>query len=168
MTTDLMNLKPANQRVIDALHSMNIQCEVRILDHDTRTSAAAAQSLGCSVSQIAKSLIFKTQSNRPVLAITSGSNRVKLAVLSEYFGEQIGKADAEFVRTSTGFAIGGVAPVGLINPIDTVFDPDLFLHETVWAAAGTPNSLFPIDSADLPRLARSTGDRIFPFTESLT
>lgn len=159
-----MKLKPANQRVINALSAMNIECELQILNHETRTSRAAAETLGCSVSQIAKSLIFSTKSKRPVLAITSGSNRVVLSLLSDIIGEKVGKADADFVREMTGFAIGGVAPVGLANPIETVFDRDLFGHETVWAAAGTANSLFPISSEDLRRLA---GDRIRDFTAPL-
>ncbi len=159
-----MKLRPANQRVIDALSALNIDCHIQLLDHETRTSAAAAETLGCSVSQIAKSLIFATESNRPILAITSGSNRVALSRLSEIAGEKVGKADADFVREVTGFAIGGVAPVGLASAIETVFDRDLFQHSTVWAAAGTANSLFPISSQDLQRLA---GDRIFDFTDPL-
>lgn len=159
-----MELKPANKRVIQALQAMNIECDIQLLAHETRTSAEAAETLGCSVSQIAKSLIFSTESNRPVLAITSGSNRVALSLLSGIIGEKVGKADAAFVRDATGFAIGGVAPVGLANSIETVFDRDLFRHATVWAAAGTANSLFPISNQDLRRLA---GERIHDFTDSL-
>ena len=159
-----MELKPANKRVIQALHAMDIECDIQLLAHETRTSAEAAETLGCSVSQIAKSLIFSTESNRPVLAITSGSNRVALSLLSGIIGEKVGKADAAFVRDATGFAIGGVAPVGLANSIETVFDRDLFQHATVWAAAGTANSLFPISNHDLRRLA---GERIHDFTDSL-
>ena len=139
---------------------MNIACDIRILDHETRTSQAAAIALGCRVSQIAKSLIFKTQSNRPVLAITSGSNRVALDRLSAIVGEKVGKANADDVKAATGFAIGGVAPVGLANPVDTFFDRDLFDHDVVWAAAGTANSLFPIAKEDLKIIA---GERIFDF-----
>lgn len=142
---------------------MNIECKIQLLDHETRTSADAAETLGCSVSQIAKSLIFSTASKQPVLAITSGSNRVALDLLSDIIGEKISKADAEFVRDMTGFSIGGVAPVGLANPIQTVFDKDLFQHSTVWAAAGTANSLFPISNQDLRRLA---GERIYNFAAS--
>ena len=139
---------------------MNIACDIRILDHETRTSQAAAIALGCRVSQIAKSLIFKTQSNRPVLAITSGSNRVALDRLSAIVGEKVGKANADDVKDATGFVIGGVAPVGLAKPVDTVFDRDLFDHDVVWAAAGTANSLFPISKEDLKIIA---DERIFDF-----
>ncbi len=159
-----MKLRPANLRVIDALRAMNIRCEIQLLDHETRTSAAAAKTLGCSVAQIAKSLIFATESGCPILAITSGSNRVVLSQLSAIVGQKVGKADADFVREKTGFAIGGVAPVGLTTDIKIVFDRDLFQHRTVWAAAGTPNSLFPIAKEDLLRLA---GDRIYDFTTVL-
>lgn len=159
-----MKLKSANLRVIEALRSLNIECNVQLLEHETRTSAQAAATLGCSVSQIAKSLVFATEANRPVLAITSGSNRVALDLLSDIIGEKVGKADAAFVRNATGFAIGGVAPVGLASPIETVFDSDLFQHDTVWAAAGTANSLFPISRHDLRRLA---GERIFEFAAPL-
>ncbi len=159
-----MQLKPANHRVVAALRELDIECDIRILDHETRTSAEAAETLGCQVAQIAKSLIFKAKSERAILAITSGSNRVVLSTLAKVVGEKVGKADADFVRQTTGFAIGGVAPVGLASVVETVFDEDLFLHETVWAAAGTANSLFPINNADLRRLA---ADRIFAFGESL-
>ncbi len=159
-----MPLKPANQRVVDALDARSIHCEIQILDQETRTAAAAAETLGCTSSQIAKSLIFATETHQPVLAVTSGSNRVVLSQLAAIIGQQVGKADADFVRKMTGFVIGGVAPVGLATDIETVFDRDLFQHETVWAAAGTPNSLFAISNKDLLRLA---GDRIFNFTRPL-
>lgn len=159
-----MELKPANQRVVAALSALQIECDIRILDHETRTSVEAADTLGCQVGQIAKSLIFKSESGRAILAITSGSNRVDLRQLSEVIGEKVGKANADFVRESTGFVIGGVAPVGLASSVHTVFDRSLFEHDTVWAAGGTANSLFPITNADLRRLA---DDRIYAFTVPL-
>ena len=159
-----MNLRSANNRVIDALSALDIKCNLKLLDHETRTSQAAAQSLGCSVGQIAKSLIFSTVSGRAVLAVTSGSNRVVLSAVSDLVGEKIAKADADFVRQKTGFAIGGVAPVGMTTPIETVFDRDLFQHDIVWAAGGTANSLFAICNKDLRKLA---GDRIFDFAVAL-
>lgn len=160
----LKNMNQANIRVKSALEEMNISCEINFLQHETRTSAQAADTLGCSISQIAKSLIFKTGEGEAILAVTSGANRVRTDLLAEVIGKSIGKADAEFVRQNTGFVIGGVAPVGLSSPIQTVFDRDLFAHEVVWAAAGTPDTLFPISQIDLYTLA---GDRIYEFTEPL-
>ncbi len=159
-----LKMKPANLRVHAASAKNKIPCKIQILDHETRTSAQAAATLGCSQSQIAKSILFKSASGRPILAVTSGSNRVRLDRLSEYIGEKIGKADASFVRASTGFSIGGVAPIGLPEDVETVFDYDLFEHDNVWAAAGTPNTLFSIQRADLHKLA---GDRIYKFAEPL-
>ena len=157
-------MNAANERVISVLNELNIECDITLLDHETRTSTQAANTLNCSVSQIAKSMIFKSGSGQAVLAVTSGSNRVRLDLLAEIIGQSIGKADAEFVRAETGFVIGGVAPVGMIKCIETVFDRFLFQYEIVWAAAGTPNSLFPIKRSNLYKLADG---RIFDFTEPL-
>ncbi|MDE0308604.1 MAG: YbaK/EbsC family protein [Acidiferrobacterales bacterium] len=157
-------MNPANIRVKSALAQMNIPCEITIVEHDTRTSAQAAETLGCSIAQIAKSLIFTAGDGDAVLAVTSGANRVCTDLLADLVGQPIGKANAEFVRHTTGFVIGGVAPAGLAHPVRTVFDRDLFVHETVWAAAGTPNSLFPISRKNLRVLA---GDRIRNFTQPL-
>ena len=157
-------MNPANVRVKSALAEKSIPCEITYLEHDTRTSAQAAETLGCSISQIAKSLIFATGDGGAVLAVTSGGNRVRTDLLAAVIGKSIGKANADFVRQKTGFVIGGVAPVGIAGPIQTVFDQDLFAHEVVWAAAGTPNTLFPISISDLYTLA---GDRIYNFTEPL-
>ena len=151
-----------NEKVVSALDEMNIACAIRYLDRETRTAQQAAETLGCDILQIVKSLVFKSESGRPVLAATSGGNRVDLNRLSKIIGENVGKADAKFVRSQTGFVIGGVAPVGLPAYVQTVFDIDLFNHDVVWAAAGTANTLFPISKADLYRLADG---RIYDFAE---
>jgi prolyl-tRNA editing enzyme YbaK/EbsC (Cys-tRNA(Pro) deacylase) len=123
----------------------------------TRTSKDAAAALGCSVAEIAKSLIFRAADGRPVLVIASGVNRVDEARLRDLLGQAIGRADAEFVRNATGFAIGGVPPVGhTLRPI-VVIDRDLLQFSEVWAAAGTPNAVFRLTPQDLVRL---TGGRI--------
>ncbi len=153
----------ANKRVKAALQALGIECEIILLDKDTRTSAAAALAVNCSISQIAKSLIFRTQSGEPALAVTSGGNRVCLDLLGGIIGEPVSKADADFVREKTGFVIGGVAPVGFVAPVRTLYDRSLFQFETVWAAGGTPNSLFAISQADLYRLADG---QIYDFAES--
>ncbi|MCB1843481.1 MAG: YbaK/EbsC family protein [Halioglobus sp.] len=126
-------------------------------DASTRTAADAAAAIGCSVAQIAKSLIFRgKQSKRPVLVIASGSIRVDERRIASLLGEKIGRADAGFVRENTGFAIGGVPPVGHLVPPATFIDESLFIHATIWAAGGTPNSVFQLTPQDLARLTGGT------------
>jgi prolyl-tRNA editing enzyme YbaK/EbsC (Cys-tRNA(Pro) deacylase) len=126
-------------------------------DESTRTSAEAAAAIGCEVAQIAKSLIFRAAaSGRAVLAIASGANRVDERKLGQLVGEKIGRADADFVREKTGFAIGGVPPLGHAEPLTTWIDEGLFAFETIWAAAGTPNAVFRLTPADLLRLTGGT------------
>jgi prolyl-tRNA editing enzyme YbaK/EbsC (Cys-tRNA(Pro) deacylase) len=121
----------------------------------TRTAADAAAAIGCEVGAICKSLVFRV-GDEPLLVIASGANRVD----EERFGAQ--KADAAFVREQTGFAIGGVPPYGHARPLRTILDEDLLGYETVWAAAGTPSSVFPIAPADLVRLAGATVQPVSP------
>ena len=114
----------------------------------TRTAADAAAAVGCDVGQIVKSLVFAT-STKLVLALTSGANQVDTDRLGELVGEEISLADSEAVRAATGFAIGGTPPFGHLNPLATWIDEDLLAYDTVWAAAGTPDSCFPITPAHL-------------------
>lgn len=115
----------------------------------TRTAADAAAAIGCDVAQIVKSLVF-TADGRPILALTSGANRVAVGRLAEAAGvDVVAQADADTVRAATGFAIGGTPPFGHDQVLDTYIDPDLLTHETVWAAAGTPSTCFPIAPAAL-------------------
>lgn len=148
-------LKKSAQSVQDALERKGLQCEVVEFPASTRTAIEAAASIGCEVGQIAKSLIFKAkESGRPVLVIASGPNRVNEKLIETHLGESLGKADADFTREMTGFAIGGIPPIGHLNPIEYVFiDQDLLNYPIVWAAAGTPNAVFSIKSADLVTLA---------------
>ena len=120
----------------------------------TRTSEDAAAAIGCSVAEIAKSLIFKSASGNPVLVIASGVNRVDERKVRELLGEKIGRADADFVRDRTGFAIGGVPPVGHATAPIVLIDSDLERFDFVWAAAGTPNAVFKTTPADLARLTQ--------------
>ncbi len=153
MAMNEKSLRPAAARVQQLLGEMGLATEVIEFAETTKTSADAAGQIGCSVAQIAKSLIFRArQSNRPVLAIASGVNRVDERALESLLGEKIGKADAEFVRDKTGYAIGGVAPVGHAVPPVTFIDEDLLKLETIWAAAGTPFAVFRLKAADLVRL----------------
>jgi prolyl-tRNA editing enzyme YbaK/EbsC (Cys-tRNA(Pro) deacylase) len=123
------------------------------LPASTRTAAEAAQAIGCRVEQIAKSLVFRSaQTDRPVLVIASGPNRVNEKKMGELFGEPIGKADAEYVRQRTGFVIGGVPPLGHLEALPTYVDEDLLRNEEIWAAAGTPNAVFCLTPADLVKI----------------
>ena len=131
--------------------------QVLEFETSTRTAADAAEAIGCAVGQIAKSLIFRAMdSGRPVLAIASGSVRVDEARLSELLAEGVGRADAGFVRKHTGFAIGGVPPVGHRTRPLIFIDETLLEFETIWAAAGTPNAVFQLRPDDLVRLTGGT------------
>jgi Cys-tRNA(Pro) deacylase len=146
-------LPPAAQRVQDALTALGRPYIVRQLDQSTRTASEAAQAVGCQVAQIAKSLVFRGQtSGRAVLAIACGANRVSEKRLAELFGEPVEMADPDFVRSQTGFAIGGVAPVGLVARLTIYIDADLLQFDEIWSAAGTPHAVFPMPPADLAAL----------------
>ena len=148
-----MNLSSSALKVQQALHALGMQLEVIELPDSTRTSQEAAQALGCQVGQIAKSIIFQViTSHRPILVIASGSNRVNEKVIAELIGETIGKADADFVRSRTGFVIGGVPPVGHIECLETFIDQDLLRYREIWAAAGTPHAVFRLTPDDLLRM----------------
>ncbi len=134
-----------------------MELEVVELPHSTRTAAEAAAAVGCEVAAIAKSLVFRTDAGRSVLVITSGANRVDEARVGELLGEPIGRADPEFVREATGFAIGGVPPVGHAVEPAVFIDEDLLALPEVWAAAGTPNAVFRLTPAQLVEL---TGGRV--------
>jgi prolyl-tRNA editing enzyme YbaK/EbsC (Cys-tRNA(Pro) deacylase) len=143
-------LPDSAQTVQQALKSKGIDARVVVFPQSARTAKDAAAALGCEVAQIAKSLIFRrTDTNLPVLVIASGSNRVDEQLVSAYLNAEIVKADADFVRSSTGFAIGGVPPLGHRNPIQTLVDQSLLQHDLVWAAAGTPNAVFSLNPHQL-------------------
>lgn len=140
-------------RVRDAVRRAGFEVEIREFPEGTRTAADAAHAVGCSVAQIAKSLVFKGErSGRALLVITSGANRVDEAKLAALAGEPVAKADPDFVRAATGFVIGGVPPVGHSQPVDTWIDQDLLGWDEVWAAAGTPRAVFRLAGADLEAL----------------
>ena len=146
-------LSKSAQRVQDALSELGLQLEVLELPSSTRTAVEAAQAVGCQVGQIVKSLIFKgKRSKKPILVIASGANRVDERAVEAQIGEPLGKADADFVRAQTGFAIGGVPPVGHTQKIDTFIDRDLLSYQDVWAAAGTPRAVFRLNPSDLENM----------------
>lgn len=138
-------LSPSAQKVQETLRALGYDFTVIEFAESTRTAQEAAQRAGCTLGQIVKSLIFKgAQSGKPVLVLTSGANRVDEQRISEYAGEAIGRAPADFVREVTGFAIGGVPPVGHLQKMETYVDEDFLQYPTVWAAAGTPNAIFEL------------------------
>ncbi len=146
-------LSSSAQKIQDLLHSLGY--EYTVIEHveSTRTAQEAADRAGCELGQIVKSLIFKgKRSGKPILVLTSGANRVDEKRISEYAGEPIGKADAEFARAVTGFAIGGVPPIGHAQAMETYLDEDFLQYEKVWAAAGTPNAIFELTTADLQKM----------------
>jgi prolyl-tRNA editing enzyme YbaK/EbsC (Cys-tRNA(Pro) deacylase) len=162
MTTGTPNhldhLSPSAARVQEALTKAGIEARVVELPDSTRTAAEAAAAIGCEVAQIAKSLVFRGKtSGNPILVIASGTNRVNEKTIGAVLGETIEKADADFVRTRVGYAIGGIPPAGHSEPLVTFIDEDLLRLERIWAAAGTPHAVFELTPADLPRL---TGGRV--------
>lgn len=147
------SLSESAQKVQSVLNKLGLTCQVIELPNSTRTAQEAAQAVGCEVGQIVKSLVFRTQTSRkPVLVLVSGSNRVNETRLAQHLGEPVVKAEADFVREESGFAIGGVPPVGHRHPMQTFIDQDLLQYEQVWAAAGTPHAVFRLQPGELPRL----------------
>ncbi len=153
----MSELAPSVRKVEAALAGSGVSFELRQLDRSTRTAADAASTLGCSVAQIAKSILFRVaEGDTAVLVIASGANRVDEAALARLLGQPVQKADAAFVRERTGFAIGGVPPVGHDRPITTFIDEDLLGFEEVWAAAGTPFAVVRLRAAALAPLTGGT------------
>jgi prolyl-tRNA editing enzyme YbaK/EbsC (Cys-tRNA(Pro) deacylase) len=141
------------KRINDLLREMGFHLEVIEIPEGTRTSADAAKALGCKLGQIAKSIVFEGKdTHRPVLVIASGSNRVNEKRISELLGEPIIKGDADFVRRTTGFVIGGVPPIGHAEKIKIFIDEDLMMHEVIWTAAGTPHAVFRLTPQDLVKM----------------
>ena len=143
----------SSARVQQALVDLGIDSRVRELPASTHTAADAAAALGCAIAQIAKSLVFKNLADgTAVLIIASGANRVDEAGVGDLLGAQIAKADADYVREVTGYAIGGVPPVGHRRALTTLIDRDLLQFQTIWAAAGTPRSVCELPTHELQRL----------------
>ena len=155
------NLSASAQKVQDALAARGLALTVVELPQSTRTAAEAALAVGCAVGQIVKSIIFRAaKSNRPVLVITSGANRVSEKAVAALLGEPLARADADFVRARTGFVIGGVPPIGHVEPPVTFIDEDLLAYAEIWAAAGTPNAVFRLTPTDLLALTTGTVTKI--------
>ena len=148
---------PSVMRVAAALRAAGIESPIVELPGAAHTAKLAAQFLGCELGQIANSLVFRgVASNSAILVMSSGAKRVDMAKLAAVAGEEIGKADADFVRAATGLAIGGVAPVGHTGTLRTFVERSLAAWPEIWAAAGHPNTVFRLTYADLVRI---TGGR---------
>jgi len=154
---------PPTQRVIEAAARKGVQLDVVLFEESTHTAAEAATAVGAEVGQIVKSLVFvapgvdpETDGLRPCLVLVSGANTVDLALLSAALTEpNMRRATADEARELTGFSIGGIPPFGHRQAIRTVMDPDLARYETIWAAAGTANAVFPVSPATLRVLANA-------------
>jgi prolyl-tRNA editing enzyme YbaK/EbsC (Cys-tRNA(Pro) deacylase) len=147
---DMSNLSHSALRVQQALQELGLSLVVLELPASTRSSQEAAQAIGCKVGQIAKSIIFRgALTDQPVLVIASGPNRIDEAILSDMLAESISKADADFVRQRTGFAIGGVPPLGHTEKLKIFIDQDLLQYPEIWAAAGTPHAVFRLTPQEL-------------------
>ncbi|HEX3044262.1 MAG TPA: YbaK/EbsC family protein [Bacillota bacterium] len=150
----LLNSQNA-QKIQSVLDQYGLKLTVIEFAASTRTAKDAAEAIGCEVAQIAKSLIFRGKNTqKPVLVITSGANRVNESKLREYAGEAIEKADPEFVLLHTGYPIGGVPPIGHATEIEPFIDEDLLQYGAIWAAAGTPNAVFQLAPADLLKITK--------------
>ena len=146
-------LRDSARRVQDYLSERGFDFQVKELQSSTRTAQEAADSIGCGVAQIAKSLIFRDKATElPVLIVASGANRVDIKKVQRTTGIKLGRADGNYVKENVGYAIGGVPPVAHNTPLKTLLDPDLRNHETIWAAAGTPFAMFELGAEDLESL----------------
>ncbi len=150
-------MKPAQHptalRTARLLAEAGVDAQVVEFDRPTRTSAEAAEAIGCAVVEIAKSIVFRgCDSGLAVIVVASGDNRVSEAKVAAQVGSALARADADFVRAATGYAIGGVAPLGYAGPVKLLLDEDLQRFERLWAAAGTPFSVFPLSPQQLRAL----------------
>ena len=153
----MAHLSPSAQKVQDVLRDLGFALTVIEHSESTRTAQEAAERVGVKLGQIVKSLIFKGKATgKPILVLTSGANRVDEKRIKEYAGEKIERADANFVREVTGYAIGGVPPIGHANPMETYLDEDLLQYDLIWAAAGTPNAVFELTPGDLQKMTGGT------------
>jgi prolyl-tRNA editing enzyme YbaK/EbsC (Cys-tRNA(Pro) deacylase) len=155
--------RSAIDRFRDASEGSGVDIAVTRYPEGTKTAEDAARAIGCDVAQIVKSLVFVVEeTNEAVLALTSGANRVDSSKLAAHIGAAVRRANADDVRAATSFAIGGTPPFGHPAPLRTLVDPALMTFTTVWAAAGTPDSVFPLAPDDLVRV---TGADIVDVTE---
>lgn len=152
----MTELSASAAKVQAAAASRGLSISVREMDQPTRTADEAAAACGVTPGQIVKSLVFVgADSNEPYLLLVSGTNRVNEKAMSERIGERLKRAEADYVRTLTGFAIGGIPPFGHAQALATFIDEDLLRYDIVWAAAGTPRAVFAIEPRALAEAARA-------------
>ena len=145
MNGQAAELPVSAQKVRDAAQALGLDIAVMEMAASTRTAEDAARACGCAVAQIVKSLVFRgAESSEPYLVLVSGSNRLNENAMIGVLGERLSRPDADYVREFTGFAIGGVPPLGHASAIGVFMDEDLLQYETVWAAAGTPRAVFAV------------------------
>jgi prolyl-tRNA editing enzyme YbaK/EbsC (Cys-tRNA(Pro) deacylase) len=159
----MSDLKLASQRVATAAKALGL--DIRIVTHaqSTRTAEDAALACGCQVGAIVKSLVFQGKTTeKPYLLLVSGANRVDEKAVAKLVGEPLKRPDAAYVRDLTGYAIGGISPLGHDAPLATFFDRDLLAHATVWAAAGTPESVFEVSPAVLAMAVKAAVIEVRP------
>jgi prolyl-tRNA editing enzyme YbaK/EbsC (Cys-tRNA(Pro) deacylase) len=141
---------PSVQRVSAKLKELGVEGEVHVLSDSARTAQEAADALGILVGQVASSIVFKLDDESPLLVITSGRHRVDTKLVAEKLGiAKLHRVDADYVKEKSGFSIGGVSPVGWVNPATILIDEALNDYEVVWAAAGHPHSVYPTTYAEL-------------------
>lgn len=146
----MSQLKESAQQVQNKLMELGYPNKVIELPDSARTAQEAADAIGCEVAHIAKSIIFRLKnSDKPLLVVASGVNRINEKQIGNQLSEKLGKADADFVREHTGFVIGGVPPLGHIESILTLIDEDLFQYDEIWAAAGHPRAVFQLTPEQL-------------------
>jgi prolyl-tRNA editing enzyme YbaK/EbsC (Cys-tRNA(Pro) deacylase) len=149
--------KAAVKRVSQALIDLNMSGEIKVLTDSARSAAEAAAALGIEVGQIASSILFKLPDESPLLVITSGRHRVDTELVASALGvAELGRVDADYVKEKSGFSIGGVAPIGWLNPATIIIDEALNDYEIVWAAAGHPHSVFPTSFSELLKCTQAT------------
>jgi len=152
MSGSAVELPASAQKVQDAARAAGLDVAVTELAASTRTAEDAAAACGCSVGQIVKSLVFRgAESGKPYLMLVSGPNRLNEKAVADFVGEALTRPNADYVREVTGFAIGGVPPLGHASPMQVFLDEDLLGFETVWAAAGTPRAVFAVSPLALAR-----------------
>ena len=157
----MAQLSPSAQKIQDALRNLGFDLTVIENTESARTAQEAADRVGVTLGQIVKSLIFKGKtSGKPILVLTSGANRVDEKRIKAYAGEKIGRAEPDFVRAVTGYAIGGVPPIAHVQQMETYLDEDLMQYDVIWAAAGTPNAVFGLTPDDLQKMTGGQVKRI--------
>ena len=161
MSVAAAGLPASAQKVQDAARAAGLDIAVTEMAASTRTAEDAAAACGCAVGQIVKSLVFRgAESGKPYLMLVSGPNRLNEKAVGEFVGEALVRPDAAYVREVTGFAIGGVPPLGHASPMQVFLDEDLLGFETVWAAAGTPRAVFAVSPLTLARVVKAQAIKV--------